>query len=175
MPFDTLDEEIDVLDGHVNDTSTGHEHAMTQAIVRCETMRAQFGELRVVNDGYSVVFYDDNNGEMVLEVDGMVANAGVLLLNEVKHTPSLADAYMQQGRACTLAAILSNPSAFSSEPADCLPELVRNGITDVRPVLSGYNFAPSVEEACVKAGVLVMKTNGSDFIAVPLELVIRGI
>jgi len=162
-PFDTLDEKIGILDGHVKNTSTGHEHATTQAIARCATMRKQFGELHVVNDGYPVVFYDDNNGEKVLEADGLVKASMVLLLNEVKHTPSSSDASLQPTRAHTLAAILSNPLAFSSEPADCLPELARMGITDVRPVLSGYNFSSSVEEACGKAGVLVMKTNGSDY------------
>jgi hypothetical protein len=162
-PFDTLDEKIGILDGHVKNTSTGHEHATTQAIVRCEAMRKQFGELHVVNDGYPVVFSNDSNGEKVLEADGLVVNSVVLLLNEVKHTPSLADASLQQTRARTLAAILSNPSAFSSEPADCLSELACKGITDVRPVLSGYNFASSVETACIKEGVWVMKTNGSDY------------
>ena len=161
-PFDVMDERVGTLEGNVKNTSTGQEHATTQAIERCPAMRKQFGALHVINDGYPVVFYDDK-GEKALEADGLVVNSVVLLLNEVKHTPKLEDAHIQQGRARTLMDILSNPSAFSSEPVNCLPELARKGITDVRPVLSGYNFASSVETACVKEGVLVMKTNGSDY------------
>ena len=157
----SVEARISTIEGHVRNTSKGQECATTQAIAQCPAMRKEFGALHVFNDGYPVVFYDDR-GVQVLEADGLVVNSVVLLLNEVKHTPTSEDASLQQGRARTLVGILSNPSAFSSEPAGCLPELARKGITDVRPVLSGYNFAPAVEEACVKAGVLVMKTNGSD-------------
>jgi len=165
-PFDVIDERVSALEGNVKDTSTGQEHATTQAIARCETMRTQSGELHVVNDGHPVVFYDDN-GEKALEADGLGVNSVVLLLNEVKHTPKLEDADAQQGCARTLGRILAayraKASAYSSEPAHCLPELASTGITSVRPVLSGYNFDPSVEAACVENGVVVMKTNGSDF------------
>jgi len=166
-PFEVMDERISNLEGNVKNTSTGHEHATTQAIAHCEKMRQQFGELHVVNDGYPVVFYDNNSGLAVLEADGLVVNSVVLLLNEVKNTPKVSDVLTQQSRARTLEGILAayrvDPSAFSSEPANCLPELAGKGITDVRPVLSGYNFAPSVEAVCVKEEVLVMKTNGSDY------------
>ena len=162
-PFEVMDERVSTLEGNVKNTSTGHEHATTQAIARCEKMREQFGELHVVNNGYPVVFYDKNREKTVLEADGLVVNSVVLLLIEVKHTPTEGVASIQQQRAGILVGILSNPSAFSSDPADCLPELARKGIKHVQPVLSGYNFAPSVEKACVKKSVLVMKTNGSDY------------
>ena len=160
-PFDALDERIGQLDGHVKNSSGGHEHATTQAIARCAMMREQFGQLRVVNNGFPVTF-NGKNGP-VLEADGLVINSVVLLLNEVKHMPSIADARLQKGRARILLDILSDPSAYSSEPDHILPELVDTKLKSVQPVLSGYNFAPSVEAACMEEGVLVMKTNGSDY------------
>ena len=90
-------------------------------------------------------------------------NSKVLLLNEAKHTPTVDDAREQPERVLKFKGILHDPSAFSSEPAGILPVLAALGIKDVRPVLSGYNFAPSVVAACDEVGVLVMKTNGSDY------------
>ena len=161
-PFDILEERIGKLDEHVLNSSTGQEHATTEAIVRCAAMREKFGVLRAVNDSYPVVFYA-KGGKEVLQADGLVINSVVLLLNDAKHTPSSADASLQQGRARTLEGILSNPSEFRSVPPHILPELERAGVKHVRPVLSGYNFAPHVEKECEKEGVLVMKTNGSDY------------
>ena len=161
-PLEVLEQRVGKLDSHVKNSSDGQEYTTTRAIASCPAMRKEFGELRVINNGYPVLFYNDN-GDEVLQADGLVMNSVVLLLNEVKHKPTSADACLQQGRARTLEGILSNASAFRSEPAHILPELERAGIKTVQPVLSGYNFASSVEEDCAKADVLVMKTNGSDY------------
>ena len=94
-------------------------------------------------------------------MDGLVVNSAVVIFNEVKQTPTLVDVCMQAPRKTLLEHILSNPSAFTTKPRNCLDAVA--GVTKVVPIISGYNFHPDVEAACTAAGVRCVKTNGSDY------------
>jgi hypothetical protein len=159
-PFDSLEEDVSNLKRAGTNMSGGQEQATTKAILTSLSLIAEFGELRPIADGQSVIFLD-HSGKPRLEVDGLVVNSTVVIVNEVKQTPTLADVNEQAPRMALLELILANPSAYTTKPPDCLDAMV--GITKVIPVISGYNFRPEVEAACKAAGVRCMKTNGSDY------------
>ena len=159
-PFDSLEEDVSILKRNGKRMSSGQEQATTLAIVTSPALRAEFGDLCAIADGHGIVFYD-HEGNSTMEVDGLVKNSVVVLVNEAKNAPTVADVNEQRPRKALLELILSDPSKYTSSPSGCLEALA--GITTVVPVLSGYHFLPEVETACKKAGVRVMKTNGSDY------------
>ena len=158
-PFDSLEEDGSNLKRAGANTSGGQEQATTMAILTSPLLIAEFGPLRSIADGQSVAFFD-HSGKPRLEVDGLFVNSAVVIVNEAKHTPTLADVSEQVPRKALLELILANPSAYTTKPPDCLDALA--GITKVIPVISGFFFRPDVEEACKTAGVRCMKTNGYD-------------
>jgi hypothetical protein len=159
-PFDSLDEDVSNLKRAGSNMSGGQEQATTKAILTSPSLISEFGELRSVADGQGIIFFD-HSGKPRLEVDGLVVSSAVVLVNEAKHTPTLADVSEQAPRKALLELILSNPSVYSTQPRDCLDAMV--GITKVIPVISGYFFQPDVEAACRAAGVRCIKTNGFDY------------
>jgi hypothetical protein len=159
-PFDSIDEDVNNLKRAGGNMSSGLEQATTKAMLTSSLLIAEFGELRPIADGQSVTFYD-HEGKARLEVDGLVVNSAVVLVNEAKQTPTLADVSQLAPLRAMLELILSNPLEYTTKPPDCLNSMI--GITKVVPVLSGYCFRPEVEAACKAAGVRCIKTNGQDY------------
>ena len=142
--------------------SSALKQTTTKAILTSPSLIAEFGELRSFADGQGIVFFDDSD-KFTLEVDGRVVSADVVILNEARQTPTLADVGMQVYRKALLKIILANSSAYRTKPPVGLELEALGGITEVVPVISGYNFHPEVEAACKAAGVRCVKINGSDY------------
>lgn len=159
-PFELLDEDVSNLKRAGKNMSGGLEQATTKAILTSQSLVTEFGKLRSIADGQGVVFFD-HTGKPRLEVDGLFINSSVVIVNEAKQTPTLEDVNEQAPRKALLEVILANPSAYTTMPPGCLDAI--GGITEVIPVISGYNFRPEVEAACEAAGVRCVKTNGSDY------------
>lgn len=159
-PFDTLDEKISNLEGHRLNVSSGHEQATTAGVADSKEMNQEFGSLHVLAGGHSVRFLDAT-GKDVLQADGLIVNTVVVLLNEAKNRPSLADVGDQVGRKATLERILADPSSYTTVPPDVLDAMA--GVKRVVPVLSGYFFETIVEDECFKTGVRAFKTNGTEY------------
>ena len=103
------------------------------------------------------MLFFDATGKEVLQADGLVVSSVVVLLNEAKHKPTLADVADQVRRKGQLEGVLANPSAYATAPPHLLDAMA--GITTVVPVLSGYNFEAAVESECKAAGVRAFKTS----------------
>ncbi len=159
-PFDSLEEDVSNLKRAGTNMSGGQEQATTKAILTSPSLIAEFGMLRSIADGQGVTFFD-HSGKPRLQVDGLVVSSSVVIINEAKEAPTLADVSVQSPRKALLELILADPSAYTTTPAGCLDAMA--GITRAIPVLSGYFFRPDVEEACKAAGVRCMKTNGYDY------------
>lgn len=159
-PFDSLEDDVSNLKRAGVNVSCGLERATTKAILTSPSLIAEFGELRSIADGQGVIFFD-HSGKPRLEVDGLVVNSAVVIVNEAKQTPTLADVSEQVPRKALLECILANPSEYTTKPPGCLNAMA--GIAKVVPVISGYNFRPEVEAACQAAGVRSVKTNGRDY------------
>jgi len=165
-PFDDLDEAVNNLKRHRQNMSSGQERATTLAVAASPTLRAEFGDLRLLADGCPVQFVDTDKGKIVLEADGIAVNSVVVIMNEAKQVPDVADVKRLLRRAAILEDILSDPTLYTTDPPELLSAM--EGITQVVPILSGYYFDASVVAACKAAGlryICHMTTNGADYSA----------
>ena len=142
--------------------SSGLEQQTTRAIERDPALIELLGDLRALADGHSIVFIDSSN-KHVLEVDGLVINSVCVLVNECKQSPTVSDVESLISRVGVFKTILRNCRGHTSYPPECIHEL--DGITEVVPVLSGFNFLPEVMAKCRAEGVRVMQTNGIGYTA----------
>ena len=159
-PFDSFEEDVDNLKRAGMKTSGGLEQATTKAILTSASLIAEFGELCSIDYGPRVIFYD-HCGRFRFGMGGVVVSSNVLILHEARQTPTLSDVRMQVLNKSLLKSILADPSAYRTSPRGCLEAL--SGITEIVPVISGYNVRPEVEAACKAAGVRCVKVDGCDY------------
>ena len=161
LPNETLTDDVSKLKRNIHNVATGLEQQTTRAIERDAELNEMYGKLTALAGGHSIIFRKKNPDEKLpfeLEVDGIVVNSVYLLANEVKQSPKEDDVVKLLERVRVLRTILSDPSSFVSEPFGCMALL--SEITQVVPVMSGYNFMPQVVDKCREKGVHVMRTNG---------------
>ena len=162
-PYGDLDEDVGNVERHRQNMSSEQKQATTQAIVASPVLRAKFGDLRLLADGCPITFVDNSDEpNVVVEADGIAVNSVVVILNEMRQAPGVADVSRLLGRAAVLERVLRN-ATYTTDPPDVLTAM--EGITKVVPVLSGYYFDASVVAECEAAGVLYMKANGADYSA----------
>ena len=159
-PWEKIDTRMGNLEGHKENSTISHERVTTLGIASNPDFVAEFGPLTLVAEGESVTFFDHAN-KAVLEADGIVKNTHMLLLNDAKHTPTEDDARMLVNRTKTLVDILKNAAAYTSHPSYAIDQVA--GINAVLPIISGYNFKPSVAHACRRENVRVFAPNGIDY------------
>ena len=153
-PFDDLDEAVNKLKRHRQNMSS-EERATTLAVAASPLLRAEFGDVRLLADGCPVRFVDNSDkGKIVLEADGIAVNSVVVIMNEAKQVPDVADVKRLLRRAAILEDILSDPTLYTTDPPELLSAM--EGITQVVPILSGYYFDASVVAACKAAGLRYM-------------------
>ena len=161
-PYGDLDEDVGNVERHRPNVSSEQKQATTRAIVSSPVLRAKFGDLRLLADGCPITFVDNSDKRKVaVEADGIAVNSVVVILNEMRQAPGVADVSRLLGRAAVLERVLRNATLYTTDPPDVLTAM--EGITKVVPVLSGYYFDASVVAECEAAGVLYMKTNGADY------------
>ena len=152
-PFDDLDEAVNKLKRHRQNMSS-EERATTLAVAASPLLRAEFGDVRLLADGCPVQFVATDKGKIVLEADGIAVNSVVVIMNEAKQVPDVADVKRLLRRAAILEDILSDPTLYTTDPPELLSAM--EGITQVVPILSGYYFDASVVAACKAAGLRYM-------------------
>ena len=175
-PFDALAEDVSNLNGYRKNASNGHERATMLAIARSAVLQREFGELCEVAKGESVVFQQGLPLVDVMEVDGLVRNTDRVLLCSAKHAPTEHDVNEVVASAVRLERILKAPSSFTAStfegpmtaagnyklaPCKALEEMT--GITQVTPILAGYDVKPPVLRACASVGLCVLVPNGTDY------------
>ena len=173
-PFDALEEEVGNLKGYRKNASGGHERATTLAMVDSEALQREFGELRAVARGESVVIQQGK--ESVAEFDGLARNTDRILLCSAKHAPTENDVNAVVASAVRLERILKKPAGYKAStfegmknaagsyelaPCEALEEMA--GITQVTPILAGYDVKPPVLRACASLGLRVFAPNGTDY------------
>ena len=138
-------------------TAHGLEQESNRAAANSPTLRQLLGTLKLVND--SVKFYKKNKNlkfDDVVEVDGILLNHNVVVINEVKNSPSLKNVAKCANRGllfeCLLRKIAATPDDYRTEPKAVRDELVR-WMTDaqspaVELMMSGYYFSTVAQKEC---------------------------
>ena len=138
--------------------------ATTLAIALCN----DFLDPLILGCGGSITFSDDKKQR--LEVDGLIVSTSIVQLNSVKHSPKVEDVESLLMDKTLLEHIIAHPSGFTTSPAGVLKAM--EGITQVVPILSGYDFKPAVIAACQARGVRSMRPNGKDYSFISRGLVV---
>ena len=104
-----------------------------------------------------------------IEVDGLVVGARFVLLNSVKHTPTLAHVTEAVTAAETLQALLAaSLERVTTDPSGLEGELAKIAERTVLPFLSGNNVSADVIAECRKMGVGCVRPDDSGFAVVAL-------
>lgn len=130
-----------------------------KAIERDEQLRRTYGELKMLNDGLGVTFYDNNKDDF-LEVDGLIVNTTVALINEAKTSLHENDVKVMSSKLQKLQSILDKPHLYSSEPPGIINKLAKLRCI---AVASGKNHNPKVKETCQVENVHLLETDGSGY------------
>jgi hypothetical protein len=150
-------EDIDKLKSLINNQA---RVKTTRSIFSNPVVKANYGELQLINLGESVQFSRQGSKFPFLECDGLIKTSTSALLNEVKASPKMEDVDDVLDRAGKLLQILRKPYLYVSKPSNALEEL--NGLQRVVPFLSGCDFSREVVNKCSLLGVNTVETNGSD-------------
>ena len=129
---------------------------------------SKFGKLVVLNGGRGVVFYSSEDGDAVMECDGLVLNSTVVLLNEAKTHFHESDAKRLAGKGGAimlssrekLERIISCPGEFSSEPPEVMEQLADHAVV---PIASSPSFCKKASQACADLGIHMLSQDGSGF------------
>ena len=145
----------------INNRARAIEVKTTRSIGSNKSVKDQYGELQLINNGESVKFYPKDSSHAYLECDGLIKTAdGVLLLNEVKASPKEYDFIDVLARVAKMDFILKDIQRFFSVPP--LAVVMLGGIKQVVPFLSGCDFPSELVEKCRTRGINAVETNGSD-------------
>jgi len=156
-PFDTVAD----LEGFSRNHASGLEQQTTRSIATNSDFIEEYGDLKALADGDSVIFYAADKSKL-LEADGLVKNSACLLFNEAKHSPDDDDVVSLDTRTKMLRELLVDPTRVRrTSPPGIMDELV--GITKVVPILCGFHFAPSVAALCRQHGITPITTDGDGF------------
>ena len=168
----SYDDDLTSLLGFSSNCATALEIKSTLALAGSEHLRAQYGQLELVNEGQVVELTLSRSGKKKLELapDGlMVSNqASVLLFNSAKHTPSV-EAHLVKvlEDASTLEVMLADWASVTTDPPEVKAQL-RMGLRVV-PFLSGGNFSAAVAAECLKQGIGTVRPSAEGFIVKAAE------
>uniref|UniRef100_A0A7S0YR23 Uncharacterized protein n=1 Tax=Hemiselmis tepida TaxID=464990 RepID=A0A7S0YR23_9CRYP len=164
----TLDKRVQDLENTDDNRAEGLEQQTTRAIVRDESIRREFGDVCLVNNGASVVFRKAGHKDKFLECDGLVKNTDTLILNEAKAKPvkDHVDALVGKpdkvlGKVDKLKMVLEAPGNYSSTPVDAIDEI--EGLKNVVPVLSGYLFEQVIQQSAREHSIRCILPDGTGY------------
>ena len=147
-------------------TSNGFGDISNKAIAVNPTLQAKYGKLDVLNGGRGVVFYSSEDGDAVMECDGLMLNSTVVLLNEAKTHFHESDAKRLAGKGAMLSSreklerIISCPGKYSSEPPEVMEQLAGHAVV---PIASSPSFSKEASRACAALGIHTLSQDGSGF------------
>jgi len=98
-----------------NNAATGLGVQTTRALASDENAAKAFGTLAALNNAHSVTFLD-KDGIDLLEVDGICVSSKLVVMNEVKATPSLYDVEDLIKRGRYLKGLLAYPDDYVTRP-----------------------------------------------------------
>jgi len=174
QPFDVAMRTVNNLEAYRQNTAHGLEQECNRAAAASPTLRQLLGNLTLLNDGHSVKFYKKNknlNYDNLMEVDGILLNHKVVVMNEVKNSPSLRNVEKCELRGVLfermLRKIAATPDGYKTEPASVRDELVK-WMTDaestaVQLMMSGYDFSTEAQDDCRARSIHVIRSNGDGY------------
>jgi hypothetical protein len=155
-------QDVKELMASINNRARAIEVKTTRSIGSNKSVKDQYGELQLINNGESVKFYPKDSSHAYVECDGLIKTAdGVLLLNEVKASPKEYDFVDVLTRVEKMDFILKDIQSFISVPPLAVEML--GGIKQVVPFLSGCDFPSELVEKCRTRGINAVETNGIDY------------
>mmetsp|Transcript_16314 Transcript_16314/g.32230 ORF Transcript_16314/g.32230 Transcript_16314/m.32230 type:complete len:524 (-) Transcript_16314:97-1668(-) len=164
----TLDKRVQDLENTDDNRAEWLEQQTTRAIVRDESIRMEFGDVCLVNNGASVEFRKAGRKDKFLECDGLVKNTDTLILNEAKAKPVkdhidtlVGKANKLVGKVDKLKMVLEEPDNYRSTPADAIDEI--KGLKNVVPVLSGYLFEQVIQQSAREHSIRCMRPDGTGY------------
>jgi len=172
-------DDVRSLKGFCHHAASGHEREATRGMASDKALEGKFGKLELLNDGRGVVFRHKcpghkSHGLDFVQCDGLAHSSSHLLLNEVKSHFMEEDVGKLIGiTAHRVRNVLSSPALYSSDPEAILEKLAGLSLSLV-PIASSANFDADAEQACVAAGIPMLRKDGSGFECTlpitPLEL-----
>lgn len=145
------------------------EQVTTRALASDASVVREYGPLTAVNLGERFSVSRRSGGKLLqkIEVDGLLAGAGAVLLNSTTHMPSLKHADKAATDAAKLHAMLDEHLAsLSTKPPHVKAELDAIARLPVRvvPFLSGSGFTAAVMARCRAAGVGIVRPSEDGFV-----------
>ena len=160
-PATYMSDDISNLKGFRSNVAAGFEALSNRAIAINEELAREYGSLKLLNDGRSVIF-QYKSGNTFVECDGLIMNTTHVLLNEAKTRFHKDDIARFVGvTAFNLQAVQLSPEKFISVPEGILAQL--KGMQLVL-VASGADFTKEAEAACAEAGVHQLRQSGAGFV-----------
>jgi hypothetical protein len=162
-PFDETIGTVNNLAANRQNTAHGLEQECNRAAEKSLPLRQLLGKLKLVNDGHSVKFKKKNkndNFDDVMEVDGILLNHKVVVMNEVKNSPSPKNVAKCAGRWLMFESLLSKiaatPDDYKTEPEAVRDELVEwmtasdkeASDINIQCMISGYDFSTDAQNDC---------------------------
>lgn len=174
QPFDVAMRTVNNLEAYRQNTASDLVQTCNRAAVASLTLTQLLGTLTLLNDGHSVKFYKKNknlNYDNVMEVDGILLNRKVVVMNEVKNSPSLRNVEKFAGRKFMFGGLLleiaATPENYKTEPESVRDELVKwmndAESTAVELVMSGYDFSTEAQDECRARSIHVIRSNGDGY------------
>ena len=168
QPFDVTLRQVTNLEDNRRNTAHGLKQECNRAAANSGTLRKLLGTLKLVNDGHSVKFSKKNKNlkfDDVMEVDGILLNTKVVVMNEVKNSPSLKNVAKCANRGLLFEALLwkmaATPDDYKTEPEAVRDELVKwmtdAQLTAVEVMMSGYDFSAEAQNECRARSIHVTK------------------
>ena len=131
-----------------------------------------YGKLKPLNDGRGVAFF--KGADAFVEWDGLFVSGEALVLNEAKAHFHEADVTkLLNVTAVRLREILAEPAKFTSNSAGIMLQFVRLKLDGL--VASSDNFSAGAERDCAKAGIHLLRRDGSGFICTLSEHALKPV
>lgn len=165
-PSDRLTRQVKTVINAVDNQETALEEQTTKAMYANPSLQKELGGLELVNGGHPFTFY--KGGYPYLEIDGALKNSRYLVLNSVKLCASVSHVADLQEAVRRLSEVIKSPSAFGcrvfkKQAPGLLAEVAQWQGFGIIPFLSSFCFLPPVEEACLRANIRMMRTDGTGY------------
>ena len=160
-PVAEMLDDVSNLKGFRSNVAAGFEALSNRAIAINEELAKEYGSLKPLNDGRSVIF-QYKSGNTFVECDGLIMNTTHVLLNEAKTRFHKDDIARFVGvTAVNLQVVQLAPEKFISVPEGIIGQLKGKQLV---LVASGGDFTKEAEAACAEAGIHQLRQSGAGFV-----------
>jgi hypothetical protein len=164
--------DVSNLKGFTKNLADGFEQLSNKALAINVDLQDVYGKLEPLNDGRGLAFY--KGGVAYVECDGLFVSGETLLLNEAKAHFHKADVTkLLEVTAVRLREILVEPTQFTSDSTGVMAQLA--GLKLVGLVASSDNFSGDAEKDCARAGIHLLRRDGSGFMCTLSEHALKPV